>query len=144
MLPKKLEFKDTRQKICVPLAMSTIFRKKSFKLKRYSSCRYNERQLIDVTVVRHNVRTYRFLPADTVFYGSRKLRKKLKFANFFSQLSSCTLFLGAKSFAKSLETFTFDDSRAIWSKRLQTFCVANVAEESCTAEIIPVPGPAKT
>ena len=40
--------------------------------KRYSSCRYNERQLIDVTVVRrvrpraeHNVRTYRFLPADT-------------------------------------------------------------------------------
>ena len=41
-------------------------------LLRYSSCRYNERQLIDVTVVRrvrpraeHNVRTYRFLPADT-------------------------------------------------------------------------------
>ena len=40
--------------------------------ERYSSCRYNERQLIDVTVVRrvrpwaeHNVRTYRFLPADT-------------------------------------------------------------------------------
>ena len=40
--------------------------------KRYSSCRYNERQLIDITVVRrvrpraeHNVRTYRFLPADT-------------------------------------------------------------------------------
>ena len=69
MLPKKLEFKDTRQKICVPLAMSTIFRKKSFKLKRYSSCRYNERQLIDVTVVRHNVRTYRFLPADTRYVG---------------------------------------------------------------------------
>ena len=42
------------------------------KYKRYSSCRYNERQLIDVTVVRRvrpraelNVRTYRFLPADT-------------------------------------------------------------------------------
>ena len=27
---------------------------------------------------------------------------------------------------------------------LQTFCVANVAEESCTAEIIPVRDPAKT
>ena len=45
---------------------------------RYSSCRYNEGPLIDVTVVRrvrrraerryhayHNVRTYRFLPDDT-------------------------------------------------------------------------------
>ena len=39
---------------------------------RYSSCRYNEQQLIHVTVVRrvrpraeHNVRTYTFLPADT-------------------------------------------------------------------------------
>ena len=26
---------------------------------------------------------------------------------------------------------------------MQTFCVANVAEESCTAEVIPVRGPAK-
>ena len=26
---------------------------------------------------------------------------------------------------------------------MQTFCVANVAEESCTAEIIPVRGPTK-
>ena len=26
---------------------------------------------------------------------------------------------------------------------MQTFCVANVAEESCTAEVIPVLGPAK-
>ena len=47
-------------------------------LIRYSSCRYNDRQLIDVTVVRrvrprvehryhayHHVRTYRFLPTDT-------------------------------------------------------------------------------
>ena len=31
--------------------------------------------------------------------------------------------MGAKSCAKSLETFTFDNNRAIWSKN----CVANVA-----------------
>ena len=51
--------------------------------------------------------------------------------------------MGAKSCEKSLETFTFDNNRATWSKSLQTFCVANVAEESCTAEIIPVRGPTK-
>ena len=51
---------------------------KNAEITGYSSCRYNERQLIDVTVVRrvrpraerryhayHHVRTYRFLPADT-------------------------------------------------------------------------------
>ena len=64
--------------------------------------------------------------------------KKVKVCKLISQRSSRTLFMGAKSSAKSLETFTFDNNRAIWSKRLQTFCVANVAEESCTAEIIPV------
>ena len=79
---------------------------------------------------------------NTAFYGSRKLRK-MKVCKLISQLSSCTLFMGAKSCAKSLETFTFDNNRAIWSKSLQTFCVANVAEESCTAEIIPVRGQAK-
>jgi len=52
--------------------------------------------------------------------------------------------MGAKSCEKSLETFTFDNNRAIWSKSLQTFCVANVAEESCTAEKIPVRGSAKS
>ena len=41
---------------------------------------------------------------------------------------------GSKKLGKSLETFTFDNNRAIWSKSLQTFCVANVAKESCTAE----------
>ena len=51
--------------------------KKHKMLLRYGSCRYNERQLIDVTVVRrvrpraeHNVRTYRFLPADTRYIVS--------------------------------------------------------------------------
>jgi len=52
--------------------------------------------------------------------------------------------MGAKSCEKSLETFTFDNNRAIWSKSLQTFRVANVAEESCTAEKIPVRGSAKS
>ena len=74
----------------------------------------------------------------------QKVAKKVKVCKLFSQLSSCTLFMGAKSCAKSFETFTFDNNRAIWSKSLQTFCVANVAEESCTAEIIPVRGPTKT
>ena len=50
--------------------------------------------------------------------------------------------MGAKSCEKSLETFTFDNNRAIWSKSLQTFRVANVAEE--TAEKIPVRGSAKS
>ena len=52
--------------------------------------------------------------------------------------------MGAESCEKSLETFTFDNNRAIWSKSLQTFRVANVAEESCTAEKIPVRGSAKS
>ena len=51
---------------------------------------------------------------------------------------------GSKKLGKSLETFTFDNNRAIWSKSLQTFCVANVAKESCTAEKIPVRGSAKS
>ena len=54
------------------------------------------------------------------------------------------LFMGAESCEKSLETFTFDNNRAIWSKSLQTFRVANVAEEGCTAEKIPVRGSAKS
>ena len=78
------------------------------------------------------------------FLWQQKVAKKVKVCKLFSQLSSCTLFMGAKSCEKSLETFTFDNNRATWSKSLQTFCVANVAEESCTAEIIPVRGPAKT
>ena len=59
----------------VGAAMHIVATKSSHSLfffRRYSSCRYNERQLIDVIVVRrvrpraeHNVRTYRFLPADT-------------------------------------------------------------------------------
>ena len=77
------------------------------------------------------------------FLWEQKVAEKVKLCKLISQLSSCTLFMGAKSCAKSLETFTFDNNRAIWSKSLQTFCVANVAEESCTAEIIPVRGPAK-
>ena len=78
------------------------------------------------------------------FLWEQKVAKKVKVCKLFSQLSSCTLFMGAKSCEKSLETFTFDNNRAIWSKSLQTFCVANVAEESCTAEKIPVRGSAKS
>ena len=77
------------------------------------------------------------------FLWEQKVAKKVKVCKLISQLSSCTLLMGAKSCAKSLATFTFDNNRAIWSKSLQTFCVANVAEESCTAEIIPVRDPAK-
>ena len=78
------------------------------------------------------------------FLWEQKVAKKVKVCKLFSQLSSCTLFMGAKSCEKSLETFTFDNNRAIWSKSLQTFCVANVAGESCTAEKIPVRGSAKS
>ena len=78
------------------------------------------------------------------FSWEQKVAKKVKVCKLVSQLSSCTLFMGAKSCEKSLETFTFDNNRAIWSKNLQTFCVANVAEESCTAEKIPVRGSAKS
>ena len=52
---------------------------------RYSSCRYNERQLIDVTVLRrvrpraeHNVRAYRFLPADTTRIKSDVLSRSCR------------------------------------------------------------------
>ena len=78
------------------------------------------------------------------FLWELKVAKKVKVCKLFSQLSSCTLFVGARSCEKSLETFTFDNNRAICSKSLQTFCVANVAEESCTAEKIPVRGSAKS
>ena len=78
------------------------------------------------------------------FLWEQKVAKKVKVCKLFSQLSSCTLFMGAKSCEKSLEPFTFDNNRAIWSKSLQTFRVANVAEESCTAEKIPVRGLAKS
>ena len=78
------------------------------------------------------------------FLWEQKVAEKAKVCKLFSQLTSCTLFMGAKSCEKSLETFTFDNNRAIWSKSLQTFCVANVAEESCTAEKIPVRGSAKS
>ena len=61
----------------------------------------------------------------------------------YCNLPFTPLFMGAESCEKSLETFTFDNNRAIWRKSLQTFCVANVAEESCTAEKIPVRGSAK-
>ena len=77
------------------------------------------------------------------FLWEQNVAKKVKVCKLISQLSSCTLFMGAKRWAKSLETFTFDNNGTIWSKSLQTFCVANVAEESCTAEITPVRGPAK-
>ena len=63
------------------------------------------------------------------FLWEQKIAKKVKVCKRFAQLSSCTLFMGAKSCEKSLETFTFDNNRAIWRKSLQTFCVANVAEE---------------
>ena len=78
------------------------------------------------------------------FLWEQKVAKKVKVCKLFSQHFSCTLFMGAKNCEKSLETFTFDNNRAIWSKSLQTFCVANVAEESCTAETIPVRGLTKT
>ena len=78
------------------------------------------------------------------FLWEQKVAKKVKVCELFSQLSSCTLFGGAKSCANIFETFTFDNNRAIWSKSLPTFCVANVSEESCTAEIIPVRGSTKT
>ena len=99
--------------------------------------------------MQQNVKKYFFQKMKNVsFLWEQKVAKKVKVCKLFSQLSSCTLFLGAKSYEKSSETFTFDNNRAIWSKSLleslQTFCVANVAEESCTAEIIPVRGPAKT
>ena len=84
------------------------------------------------------------LPPLHRFLWEQKVAKKVKVCKLFSQLSSCTLFVGAKGCEKSLETFTFDSNRAIWSKSLQTFCVANVAEESCTAEKIPVRGSAKS
>ena len=57
----------------------------------------------------------------------QKVAKKVKVSKLFSQLSSCTLFMGAKSCEKSLETFTFDNNRAIWSKSLQTFCAFNTS-----------------
>ena len=55
----------------------------------------------------------------------RKVAKKLCKLSLFSQLSAPIKsgVMGAKICAKSLETFTFDNNRAIWSKN----CVANVA-----------------
>ena len=85
-----------------------------------------------------NIRNRKRTPLTPLFMGAESC-EKVKVCKLFSQLSSCTLFMGAKSCAKSLEIFTFDNNRAIFpSKSLQTFCVANVAEESCTAEIISV------
>ena len=69
--------------------------------------------------------------------GAESCEKSESLQTFFATFLMYALY-GAKSCEKSLETFTFDNNRAIWSKSLQTFCVANVAEESCTAEIIPV------
>ena len=61
------------------------------------------------------------------FLWEHKVARKVKVSKLFSQLFSCTLFMGAKSCEKSLETFALDHNPAIWSKSLQTFLATEVA-----------------
>ena len=81
-------------------------------------------------------------PITPLFMGAESFEKSESVQTYFATFLMYALY-GTKRCAKTLETFTFDNNRAIWSRSLQTFCVSNVAEESCTAEIIPVRGPAK-
>ena len=78
-----------------------------------------------------------------LFMGAESCEKSESLQTFFETFLMYALY-GSKKLRKSLETFTFDNNRAIWSKSLQTFCVPNVAEESCTAEKMPVRGSAKS
>ena len=79
-----------------------------------------------------------------LFMGAEGCEKSESLQTFFRNFPHIRSLWEQKSCEKSLETFTFDNNRAIWSKSLQKFCVANVAEESCTAEKIPVRGSAKS
>ena len=63
------------------------------------------------------------------FLWEHKVARKVKVSKLFLQLFSCTLFMGAKSCEKSLETFALDHNPAIWSKSLQTFLATEVARK---------------
>ena len=91
-------------------------KKRSFSVLKKRSIRegLSSKHCADFSCKAVSQRLHRFL-------WEQKVAKKVKVCNLFSQLSSCTLFMGAKSCEKSLETFTFDNNRAIWSKTFATF-----------------------
>ena len=72
--------------------------------------------LVNLKNLRHRCCLHRFL-------WEQKVAKKVKVCKVFSQLSSCTLFMGAKSCEKSLETFTFDNNRASGAKVCKLFAL---------------------
>ena len=83
------------------------------------------------------------VPHTPLFMGAESCEKSESLQTFFATFLMYALY-GSKKLRKKFGSFTFDNNRAIWSKSLQTFRVANVAEESCTAEKIPVRGSAKS
>ena len=73
------------------------------------------------------------------FMGAESCEKSESLQTFLATFLMYALY-GSKKLRKKFGNFHIRQYRAIWSKSLQTFCVANVAEESCAAEKIPVRG----
>ena len=60
------------------------------------------------------------------FTGAESCEKSESLQTYFATFLMYALY-GSKKSRKKFETFTLDNNRAIWSKSLQSFCVANVA-----------------
>ena len=61
-----------------------------------------------------------------LFMGVESCEKSESLQTYFATFLMYALY-GSKKSRKKFETFTLDNNRAIWSKSLQSFCVANVA-----------------